>query len=241
MNWFKKIVGDNAQLSQEKPLVPRAPRVVLGPLHRLTFHPVSSERKLLLSNISSGGFGVLDHGGVYSPNEIIPGVLEIDKNAFELQAQVRHITPRFAGLEFVKPQRTLVEAIENFFRLEFVALRLRLVDPAYLQTDPRGRVVWLTDGQQNEVHAIVGKNGLIEFHLSFLGHHVQGTTDKGVRIGSISESEATTPGHKGATLIVENAFAAKDILRLALIFVSHASDVPEHVRKLIVERIKAAA
>lgn len=197
------------------------------------------EKHLKLGNISEGGFSLLEPGGLYNVGETIPGALEIETSRFELQAKVRHLDQKMAGLEFVKPSPDLVGAIENYLRLEFLALKLRSVDPEVLQKDPRGQVFWLTDGRQNEIYAVVGRRGLIEFHLSFLGHHVSANQDSPVRIGSMSESVSDSPGHKGSILIVETTVSTNDVLRLALVFVSNASDIPDRVRGLLIARLSS--
>lgn len=237
VSWLKKVMGSLAGAPEKTSLRPRASRVSLGPLHRVSFRPVDSKEKLLLGNISQGGMLLLQPGERAESGKPLGGELTIDHDTFQIEGRFRHTTPTRAGVEFVKPSPELVSAIERYLRLEFLAMKLRRVDDMYLKPDPRGKIVWMTDGKQNEIYAVVGNRGLLDFHLTFLGHHIHATHDSAIHVGSIDEGETTNPGHKGSSFIVQETVAPKEILRLALVFASNATDIPDDVRVPLIARL----
>lgn len=241
MNWLKKVMSGLVN-EPGKSLRPRNSRVSLGPLHRVSFRPVQSNEKLLLGNISQGGMLLLEPGSSAEAGKVVQGDLTIDSDTFPIDARFRHSSPMRAGVEFVKPGPDLVSAIERYLRLEFMAMKLRRVDDMYLKPDPRGKVVWMTDGKQNEIFAVVGHRGLVSFHLTFLGHHIHADHDSGIQIGAVDAgdwAENTNPGHKGSDFIIQDTNASKDVLRLALVFASNATDIPDEVRAPLISRLSS--
>ncbi|MES2965914.1 MAG: PilZ domain-containing protein, partial [Bdellovibrionota bacterium] len=221
MSWLKKVFGSIAGEPEKRSFPARHSRVSLGPLHRVSFAPLTSDEKLQLGNISQGGMLLIDPGPIASAGANLVGQLTIEHDTFPIEGRFRHTSDTRAGVEFVKPGKELVSAIERYLRLEFLAMKLRRVDDMYLKPDPRGRVVWLTDGKQNEIYAVVGGRGLVSFHLTFVGHHIHATHDSGILVGAVDEgdsAENTNPGHKGSAFIVQETVAPKEVLRLALVF-----------------------
>ncbi len=242
MNWFKKVIGSLASPPEKSSFPARNSRVSLGPLHRVSFRTAEVEKRLLLGNVSQGGMLLLDPGSIAESGRIIKGDLTVENETYKVEGRFRHATPTRGGVEFVKPSSDLVGAVERYLRLEFLAMKLRRVDDMYLKADPRGKVVWMTDGKQNEIYAVVGNRGLAAFHLTFLGHHLHATHDSEIRVGTVDEGsdvENTNPGHKGASLIVQESIAPKEILRLALVFASNATDIPDEVRVPLIARLSS--
>lgn len=239
MNWLKKVMGSISGQPNKVVFPARASRVSLGPLHRVSFRPVEKPVKLELGNISNGGMMLLEPGTMAESGKFVKGELTIDHDTFDLEGKFRYTNMNRAGVEFVKPSPELVSAIERYLRLEFLAMKLRRVDDMYLKPDPRGKVVWMTDGKQNEIYAVIGNRGLADFHLTFLGHHIHASHDSSIFVGAVEEDENTNPGHKGSNLLVQDTSAPKEILRLALVFASNATDIPDEVRVPLIARLSA--
>jgi len=172
---------------------------------------------------------------------IVAGLLTIDKDEFAIEAQIRHLNAVLAGcefrnandatnLEYVRLKRT----IENYLRVEILALNLRPVDPEYLKQDPRGMTYWLTDGRQNEVYCVVDADGVVAFHLNFLGHYIEGARGSSVRGGVVLENvSGERPGHKGSALLDMSHQPTPETLALAKSFVHNVVRSPPEMRELL--------
>lgn len=240
MSLFKKIFGKNAADPAQSAHRSREPRILLQPLHRITFREKESGQHLGLGNLSGGGMGLLHQNDPrLRLDATIGGLLTIDKDEFEIEARVRHIGSVLAGCEFRNahdpsdPERVrLRRSIENYFRVEILALNLRPVDPAYLKQDPRGATHWLTDGRQNEVYCVTDSEGVVAFHLSFLGHYVEGARGKATSGGAIVEtSTEERPGHKGSALLDLSRHLDPETRALAKSFVQNVVRSPPDVRE----------
>lgn len=238
MNFIKKIFGVN-KTAAEKAFQNRAPRVILTPLHRLSFRPDGSEQQLELSNISTGGMAVLHQGhGAFHPNSDARGLLIVDNEEFRIEARIRHLTDALAGCEFLNGSVELKRAIEQYLRVEILALSLRKVDEAYLKPDPRGRVQWFTDGRQNEMFCVTdASDQVVAFHLSFFGNYVEGEKDRGVRAGNVEDKESDRPGHKSSSLLNLNAVVSREIFVLGKVFVENVDRLDKDLRTQISNQI----
>jgi hypothetical protein len=106
-------------------------------------------------------------------------------------------------------------------------MRLNKVDPAYLKPDPRGQVVWFTDGRHNEVYAVVDASGILDFHLTFLGNYVAGGRSKPVVCGYVKEdNEKDAPGHKSSALIDSSGAPTSEMLALASVLIQNVDKMP---------------
>lgn len=257
MSLFKKIFGKSAEQQQAADRA-RAPRVQLQPLHRISFHDQGSGQKLDLSNISEGGMAVLHKGDPrFQKDGVVSGVLRIDKDEFAIEAQIRHLNMVLAGCEFRNTKGAanlesktvsglasnissgfagtrLKRTIENYLRVEILALNLRPVDPAYLKPDPRGATHWLTDGRQNEVYCVIDASGIVAFHLNFLGHYIEGARGTGVRGGVVLENvSGERPGHKASALLDMSRGLSSETLALAKSFVHNVVRSRPEMRNLL--------
>jgi hypothetical protein len=161
--------------------------------HRIVFRSVAPafDHVLRLANISSKGLAIkrVDAPQLHV-GEGIEGRLQIDAADFAVAANVRHLTDQVVGCLIAGDNVDLRRAIESYLRLEIIGMRLNKVDDAYLKADSRGKVVWFTDGRHNEVYAVLDQNGIVEFHLTFLGNYVAGGRAKPIMCGYVKEDEA---------------------------------------------------
>lgn len=261
MNVFKKIFGKSRTEPSPSPSsilnsaqARRAPRVSLTPLHRIVFIEKARGVKAHLTNISTTGFAVLrsdiesstgsssgsssglsqESEAKWTLGETHSGAIAIEKNEFEVELRVRHLSSVLAGCEFTGTENiTLKRAIEVYLRIEILALTLRKVNDAYIKPDPRGKSHWYTDGRQNEVFIVVDEEGVVSFNMSFLGNYVEGNRGQAPRVGSLSDEGITEKGQKGSTLIEVSRRPTGNTLNLALTFIRNIDQLPYDVREEI--------
>ncbi len=219
--------------------IQRAARVMVTPLHRISFRPVGSEANLLgLRNISIGGMALIcDRVVKWASEDLIRGLLTVDKKEFQIEARIRHLSDVLAGCEFTGENLTLKRAIEDYLRVEILALNLRPIGQAYLKPDPRGKAQWLTDGKANELYCVSDDQGLVAFHMSFIGHYVEWTREAGVRAGSVRPNEDDRPYHKGAELLDLSKSLTRETISLAKVFVQNVERVADELRRELIEKL----
>ncbi len=209
-------------------------------------------QKLKVQNISIGGIGLLASdfpNAELSRN--IEGELRIVSNnkpdnvspssTFKILASIVHKTETTVGLRFNSITPELEFALEQYFKVELLGSRLSLVDKKFLKTENDILPIWLTDGRSNEIYILAEKNGAISFHLSFLGHYVEGAKDKKIRVGQITnkvDSEDLNR-YKASDLIEMSPKAEETSLRLARDFVSNARGIDAGIMAQVLLALKA--
>lgn len=248
MSLFKKLFGPaEAEKTAPKNVNPRLPRnwrVQIQSLHHIVFQPQDGSKPLALQNISTGGMAVLHEGSsAFTPGGEIHGSILVAKEEFLVRAQVRHLNEVLAGCQFIgEPgaNTPLIRAIEAYLKVEILGLQLRRVDDAYLKPDNRGKVIWFTDGRQNEIYCILDAEGILAFHLSFLGHYVEGDRARGVRAGRVSDARGTAPGHKGSDILDLSREPSIETLNLTLAFISSVEKMDQGLRQNLKNLLQAA-
>lgn len=243
MSIYKKIFGKWAvERDEPRSHVNRAPRVQLHPLHRVVFHQDGQENPLELANISAGGMAVFHRDEpTLKVGGLLKGSIRIEKDEFAIEARIRHIIGVLAGCQFGAIAKEgaqdeefarLKRTVENYFRLEVLALNLYPVSAAFMKPDPRGATHWVTDGRQNEVFCVTDARGVVSFHLSFLGHYVEGTRGAGLQVGLIHEKlSSERPAHKASAMLDLTRAPKPETVRLALSFTQNSLRLPAEVRK----------
>ena len=238
MGFLKKMFGSKEETAPERKEVRRPPRVSLTPLHRISFE-TAKNGSIQLANISIGGMGLICPGGCPWPvNSHVDGTLKIDGQDHQVKVVVKHTTQAFSGVQFEGSIGQLKKAIENYLRVEILALSLTKVDDAYLKPDPRGQAVWLTDGRQNEIYTVSDASGLAAWHLNFFGNYMEGERGKKVRSGSVQEhEEKNDPGHKGSAMVEIASAVPEEIARIGRTFVQNAEKLPAPLREAILKQM----
>lgn len=228
MSWIKRLF-----FREERPFQDRAPRVEVSALHRISFYPhaASTNRPWHLSNISTSGTAFLrePHLPDLKMGDQIQGELDLNDQRHKILTDIRHITQKIVGCEFVAPSSALQAAIENYFAAEILALRLRLIDPKFLKKGNEETVYWFSDGRQNEVYVQI-KNGKIQhFHFTFLGNYIEGGAESPLRYGYLKE-ESTTQMIKPSTLVQLSTQIPTGLLETCKQIVATLSELPADVK-----------
>jgi hypothetical protein len=238
MSLLKKFFASKAD--QKKAKVQRMPRVKITPLHRIYFWlGIEKTNRLDVGNLSTSGMAVIrDEKTVWDAGEEIEGILVIDKEEMALKARVRHLSEALAGCEFFSDNPALSRAIAGYLKIEILALTLRKVNEQYLKPDPRGRVEWLTDGRQNELYCVLDDQGVVAFHMSFLGNYVEGGRGMEARGGTVNQDSRSAQGHKRSALIDLSSSLSPEMSAFGRTFVQNTEQLSEVARKEI-ERLIA--
>lgn len=232
MSLLKKLFS--AKNESKREMKPRAPRVLVTPLHRLQYK--SQDVKCGLSNLSTTGMAVFrDPTDGWHIGDLVHGVLRVDREEFSVSGMIRHISSTVAGFEFQNPPMAVVRAIESYLRVEILALSLRRVDPAYMKKDPRGDTHWFTDGRQNELFAVVDTKGVVAFHMTFMGNYIEGGRDRALKGGVVNEQDDFTAdqaqSHKGSALVDVSRKLPAEMAALAVTYVQHVEALPPELRQ----------
>jgi hypothetical protein len=235
MSILKKLFSKSAaEKEAQRQLLNRAPRVKVTPLHRILFRLVGNEHseELKIGNVSIGGMAIIhDNYGGFTKDGTIAGLLVVDQNEINIEARIRHLTQNIAGCEFVGQNLKLKRSIEQYLKVEILALSLSKVSEAYLKPDPRGKTLWLTDGRQNELFAVFDGEGIVAYHLSFLGNYVDGGRGLPPRVGNMRDQVSELPGHKGSTLVdLASPQVSREAIALARVFVLNVDGAPKNLR-----------
>lgn len=108
----------------------RFPRVTMNPLHRISLRFVPGEKKYKIANISIGGLGFFSEGFRFSgTTKRINAELSIGERVFTIETEIMHQGPDITGCQFSAPSTELVAAIEDYFKLELAALKMKTFVP----------------------------------------------------------------------------------------------------------------
>ncbi len=209
-------------------------------------------KKLTVQNISVGGIGLL---ASEFPNADLSRNIEAEmrivsharienipqSSTFKISATVVHITATTLGLRFSTVSPELEFALEQYFKAELLGTRLNLVDKKFLKAENDILPIWLTDGRANEIYILADKSGIINFHLGFLGHYIEGEKGKKLRVGQITESSDSERmnRYKGSELIDMNPQAEETSIRLARDFVTNAHGIEPLILEELLSMLKA--
>lgn len=202
MSFLKKLFGGETKPEREH--VPRQPRVKIGSLHRIEFLRVG-QPSARLANVSTLGMGLIK-ADAESANvgDRISGELKIGERSYPTSATVRHASGVVVGCEFNDVTHAMARAIEEYFRIEILGLKLRRMNPQYMKADPEGTPAWFTDGGSNELYFVQKDGAIRRFHMSILGNYLEGGEKKPVRTGHVVD-ENDQAGHDGGRLAKASA------------------------------------
>lgn len=229
MGFFKRLFSKSEQ--SNKPMTLRPPRVPISDQHRI-FLQDKTGNPLPLVNVSVKGMGIRREAPFKAEvGGEIEGSLTIDSQSFPVSARVRHLGPTVAGCEYFGNVLSVRRAIESYFRLEILALNLRPVDESFLKVDPAGKVVWFTDGRENEVYCVTDGNGIVNFHLTFFDNYIEGGRTKPLRSGYVDE-EGVCSGvaRKGSALLLLNDGISPEMREAANTLIQNLEKMPEDLQ-----------
>ncbi len=231
MGLFKKLLGLESSDSADKAFPARATRVKVTPLHRLAVHIGNDVKPLEIANVSVDGLAVFHlQRPEFVEGAEVSGHMLIESQDFAISARIRHVTEVLAGLEFLNADVALRRAVEKYLSVEILALNLRPIASSYLKPDPRGEAMWFTDGKKSEIYCVRDKDGLISFHLGFLGNYVEFERGGRLRAGTVLDSEPREARYKGSDLIEMSRHPSHEIIKLARVFAQNAERAPNDLR-----------
>lgn len=204
-------------------------------------------QKLKVQNISLGGIGL---NRADFPNADLSRNIEaelriesdkVSENvsstaSFKVLATIVHISETTVGLRFNMITPEFEMALEQYFKAELLGAKLNLVDKKYLKPENNILPIWLTDGRNNEIYILADKSGILNFHLNFMGHYVEGEKDKRVRVGHIIQTEKSQI-NKGSDLISMDPQVHKSSLSLARDFVSNARGIETPIQNELLKML----
>lgn len=246
MSFFKKLFSGKASVNRRNPY---PPRVRLTELHRIGFRATQPKvgTGFKLRDISINGMGVLADEKDFRPGFEVKGDLTIDAETFAVEAIVRHCSMGAVGFEFKagfgqdgeRGRVELQRAIENYLKLEILALSFRKVDSSYLKADPRGDVSWFTDGKHNEIYCVTDPKGIVNFHVTFLGNYLEGGRAQPLRFAYTNEDVAEgKPGHKGSTLLDLSTAVDQKTLELVQALFESVESMPGELRTALIRQLQ---
>ncbi|MCM2281047.1 MAG: hypothetical protein NDI61_04290 [Bdellovibrionaceae bacterium] len=235
MSIFKKLLGRG---KSERVQTPRPPRIRVTALHRVAFRHLANGQgrsaQVPISNVSTRGMGLLrPQLGELNVGDGLKGELEINQNVFGIEGLVRHLSEAVVGCEFMGPMDDLGRAVEEYFRIEICGLKLNRVDETFLKKDPAGKVAWFTDGGQNEVYFVSDRDGILSFHVSFLGNYIEGGRSKILRCGHIIDEAPNATKHKGSNLLDLAPDVSEEVLKLGHLLVDNVEKMPAEQAQML--------
>lgn len=225
----------------EKKIIPRAPRIVLTPLHDIfvelkTVEPGNRRR---LGNISSSGIGLLPESSetgkaVLPVGHSIEGVLGYRERKFPVRLQVVHQLPSITGCLFAYDAASIRSMISRYFELELSAMQLTEVNPRFLKKQADGISSWFRGADNCELFLVQGAAGVVRFYLSFFGNYLGFDLKNGLRYGKIQADEDQEKiGYKGSDLIGFESAIPPEILEAAIKFIGNIKQLKSWQRDFI--------
>ncbi len=236
MSLFKKLFSSGLVKNNKREHTWRPNRVQVRDLHNVRFVSKDSG-ELAIANVNSRGVGFIrPESLVLQVGQNLHGRFYVEGSEFDSQAIIRHLSAKVIGCEFQNSSQDLIRAIDNYFRVEILAMSLVLVQEKFLQPDPRGRVVWLTDSRQNEIYLVEDQNGIVDFHISFLGMYLEGQRGMATKAGWIVDDENLGAAKaKASALIRYDAASSVEIKQLGRLLVNNATDLDAEKKKQLLQ------
>ncbi len=232
---------------------PRAPRVSLAPLHRVTFTaqlPEAELRTIAVANVSSGGLGLIKEDSLRLPRtgEQIKGTLDIDGESFSIVLKVAHHSGKLTGCQFMAAPATLKDRVERYFSAELTGKSLSEVNPDILKPEHDGRPRWFRGKGSAEIYLIQGADhGLVRFRASFLGVTVEGVRGKSLRHGFVTATDPSLDEdgegakYKGSAIVhYVSGRPPADVLHAIERLVGQVQGLPQPLKNEILTLIKGA-
>lgn len=193
--------------SSDRQQVQRAQRVRLKPLHQVVFVEKRGDAVGVV-NISTSGMALaatdltkaVGKTTVAAGNEL-SGRIRFGSDDAETRFSIVHVGDEIIGCRFVEPAAALTGRIQSYLEYELKAISVRRIRSDVLAQQPGVEQLWFTDGVANELFVSRAGDEIRHFHISFLGHYVEGGTDSRLRFGIVLAPNASGALYKGSDLI----------------------------------------
>ena len=187
----------------------RAPRIFIAG-NTVQFKSAKWEGSAIpLYNISATG--VAFRQGFFKDlpnvNDVIAGAVTIDKDEFEVELKVVHLTPPLVGCAFINHQETLAQSLNEKFEFELSAHSLVKMKPGILKPVDEGTPYFYFGKQQEELYFVRASNVITQFNICFEGIYIEGGRNRELKMGMIAEQDMrTAPKGYTPTARMEVAF-----------------------------------
>lgn len=233
-----------------------APRVLLQPLHRISFSArgkcasqLAESRadalELGIANVSLSGIGFTRESAQAwpDPGTLLVGELEAEGNKVEVEAKLVHLTGRVAGCSFHGNIVPIQKLVLDYFRVELAGLNMLHAPDDVLKAETDGTPHWY-HGRNNCELFYVAKLGepeaLVRYQLSFFANYVEGVVGGHPRFGTVVEDHDDTgkPKHKGAELVSWAEAPDPQLIETIVKFLRHVPGLPVPVREELAKQIR---
>jgi hypothetical protein len=190
MKLIKNLFKKNKSRAASKEHKTRAHRIKLAPIEEVYFSLKlnGSPLRCRVANLSTSGIGLLTENELES-GKTISGTLHLKEKEIPLKINTIFVSTGICGAHFVECPEEFKNEILNHFKMQYLGSLMCKVNPAYLQKNEDGEVHWFVDGARNELHYVVDKDGIINYHMTFLKNYLQGGRNLPVRTGRINHSK----------------------------------------------------
>ncbi|HLD99814.1 MAG TPA: hypothetical protein VJB59_06120 [Bdellovibrionota bacterium] len=248
---FGNLLRKNLTLEEvARPLPPRAPRVRLLPLHRISFRLEHFTRHsvIAVANLSSTGIGLIPGtltsaqissapgstqveglqsalGRLPGSGDIMRGHLLIHEASYKLVLRTVHLSEAVVGCAFQEVPRDLSGAIQSYLTAELSGTEMQYVGPESLEPNPEGTPHWYHGKNNSDLYLVENGGKIVRFCLVFLANYIEGGTDRPLRFGSVVKEESL---ENGGSIAWQDSFGA-DTLCAAVRLLTHIPHLPpEH-------------
>lgn len=221
------------------------PRITLSPLHKVRFFlsdpPFDTEVKL--TNLSKGGAGfwIKDADSEEEspwPNlgTYIRGELVLLKKNFQVMMRIVYKGATVVGCAFSEAPKELEKVIEEYFKIELGALKMKRVASGQIKSVPDGKPNWIFGDSNCELYFVMNNDELVRFNLSFFANYVEGGRNKPTRYGQVVASDLSDEDlkYKAAELIQWEDKNRPDLKDTAIKFLENIPQLTPEERSKIV-------
>ena len=237
MSILKKLLSMAGKTPESRRIQQRDPRIAIKPLHRVGFKLASGGKAGVL-NLSAHGVGLVrEDVPSLKVDDRLQGQLIVGDLDYPVSATVRHASGPLVGCEFADTTAAIARAIEEYFRIEILGLKLRRMNPEFLKPDPDGEPRWFTDGSTNELYFARAASGNVpRFHMTVLGHYLEGGEGKALKTGKVGEDWDERTGSriaKSAPIVEASASSSRQAVELARQLVRNVAEMTDEERATI--------
>jgi hypothetical protein len=210
--------------------IPRAERVKLVNLHRISFHPKTPPfaDTLTLANLSATGIGFIRGEITNWPKvgQIMSGTIEMETVPYQISVKIARETPDVIGGSWVDPSPSFLQLIHRYFEAELAALKLHEINPRFIkQPDNQNKARWIQGDNNCELYIEKQSEQIDYFNLLLLGNYAEGGEGKTTRFGSMNKLERDKPLKSASQNVEWIEFAPDELKESICKFISNISSL----------------
>jgi hypothetical protein len=227
MKLIKKLLKSVKQKKTTNEHRMRAPRIKLAPIEEVYFTVKlnGTEKRFRVSNLSTSGLCLITDIE-FESGKIFSGHLHLKEKEIPVKIETIFVNDGICGAHFSEAPEEFKIEILNHFKMQYLGSLMNQVNPIYLQKSDDGEVRWFVDGAQNELHYIVDKTGIVNYHMSFLKNYLQGGRDLPVRTGHIEVTKSKDVMIKPSNTIIMDEKPNAKIIEGACTILTYLNQIP---------------